>query len=125
MNTKRNKNAQSPSRANYERNNPTVSARLPVEVRDQLLRDLETAGLTMTNAFELLAGVMHTKAISLEQAEKRGFEKAKRLYAVPYPCYICEGQLLITSSETKKVVSEFLTKHGWGHTKCVDVTGNK
>ncbi len=120
MSTKRKKEPTSPS----HRDNPTVSARLPVEVRDQLLRDLETAGLTMTDAFELLAGVMHTRVIPLEEAEKRGFDKAKKLYAVSYPCYVCDKPLLITSSETKKVVAKFLTTHGWGHTKCIEEAGN-
>jgi hypothetical protein len=71
----------------------------------------------------VLAGEMEVKAIPVEEARQKGYEEAMKLYMVTYLCFECGKPLAITSPETKKVVSKFLTEHGWGHTKCIERMG--
>ncbi len=108
----------SPSRIKYEQNNPTVSARLPVEVRKQLLANLKILGMSVADAFKVLAGDLEIKAKPIAEARKAGFEEAKNRYMVTCPCARCGKPIVITSPETKKVVSRFLTGRGWHHKEC-------
>ena len=114
----KNNKKKSPSREKYENENPTVSARLPVEKRDKLLSVLRRLGLSLRN---LLIGVADETGIKLkpvDEARKAGYEEAKNLYMVPYPCSECGEMMAITSKKAKEAVMEFMIEHGWGHAKC-------
>jgi antitoxin component of RelBE/YafQ-DinJ toxin-antitoxin module len=114
------KKRKSPSREKYEKENPTVSARVSKETRDKLLEVLPKLGMSLADAFKVLAGELEVKAVPIEEARRQGYEEAKKLYTVTYPCFVCGKPIVITSPETKGVVSKFLTTHGWGHTKCIE-----
>ena len=118
----RNNGGKPPSREKYEKENPTVSARVPKETRDRLLVNLAKLGMTLPDALKVLAGELEVKAIPIDEARQKGYEEARNRYTVTYSCYICGKPIAITSPETKKVVSNFLTTHGWGHLKCIERT---
>ena len=113
----------SPSRVNYEKNHPTVSARVPKETHDKLLANLAKLHMTLPDALKVLAGELEVKAMPVEEARKSGYEEAARRYMVVYPCFVCGKFIAITNPETKKVVGKFLTEHGWGHVKCIEQWG--
>jgi antitoxin component of RelBE/YafQ-DinJ toxin-antitoxin module len=113
----------SPSRIKYEQSHPTISGRLPIEARDKLLANLAKLGMTISDALMVLAGELEIKVIPIDEARKQGFEEAMKLYMVTYQCFICRKLIAITSPETKKVVGKFLTEHGWGHPKCIELMG--
>jgi antitoxin component of RelBE/YafQ-DinJ toxin-antitoxin module len=112
-----------PSRERYEKANPTVSVRVPEETRAKLLEVVPKLGMSLADAFKVLVGELEFKAIPIDEARRQGYEEAKKLYAVTYLCFICGKPIVITSPETKKVVSKFLTTHGWGHNKCIEQMG--
>jgi hypothetical protein len=120
----RNKRSKPPSREKYEKENPTVCARVSKGTRDRLLVNLAKLGMTLPDALKGLAGELEVKAIPVEEARqkgyKEGYEEAMKLYMVTYLCFECGKPIAITSLETKRVVSKFLTEHGWGHTKCIE-----
>lgn len=113
-----NKSKRSPSRIKYEQSHPTISARLSLETRDKLILNLETAGISLADAFKVLAGELELKVKPLEQARKDGFDEARKLYMVTYPCDICGKPTPLTSPKAKEAASQFMTELGWGHTKC-------
>ena len=112
------KSKRSPSRIKYEMSHPTLSARVTVETKEKLLAGLKTLGMSLPDAFKVLAGELEIKAIPVEEARKAGYEEAKRLYAVTYPCSVCGGTMLITSPEAKEAASGYMTEHRWGHKEC-------
>jgi len=114
----------SPSRERYEKENPTVSARVPKETRDKLLEVLPKLGMSLADAFKVLVGELEVKAVPIDEARGKGFEDAMKLYTVTYQCFVCGKLLTITNPETKRVVSKFLTTHGWGHKKCIEKMGH-
>ena len=105
----------SPSRERYEKENPTVSGRMKKKSRDKLLLNLAKLGLSVSNALEALAGELEIKVMPIDEARRQGYEEAKKVYAVTYQCFICGKPLVITSPETKGVVSKFLTTHIYGN----------
>ena len=107
-----------PSREKYEKENPTVSARLPIEKRDKLLSVLRRLGLSLRN---LLIGVVDETDIKLkpiDEARKTGYEEAKERYMVLFPCDTCGELLPITSPKAKKVAGQLMSDAGWGHATC-------
>lgn len=112
------KKKKSPSREKYEKKNPTVSARVPAETRATLRVSLAKLGMTLPDALKVLAGELEVKVVPIDEARRAGFEEAKTLYMVTYPCYICGKPIPITSLKAKEVASKFMTEHGWGHAKC-------
>ncbi len=104
------KSKRSPSRIKYEQKNPTISARLPVETRDKLLANLKILGMSVADAFRVLAGELEVKAIPIEEAKKR--------YMVIYKCAVCGKYVVIVSPKAKEAAAKYMTEHGWGHSEC-------
>jgi hypothetical protein len=74
--------------------------------------------MTLPDALKVLAGELEVKVVPIDEARRAGYEEAKNLYMVTYPCYICGKPIPITSLKAKEVASRFMTEHGWGHAKC-------
>ena len=108
----------SPSRERYEKENPTISARVPKETRDRLLVNLAKLGMTLPDALKVLAGELEVKVMSIDEARGQGFEDAMKLYMVTYPCNICGKPIHITSPKAKEAAGKYMFEHGWGHAKC-------
>lgn len=99
------KKRKSPSREKYEKENPTVSARVPKETRDRLLVNLAKLGMTLPDALKVLAGELEVKVMPIDEARGQGFEDAMKLYMVTYPCNMCGKTIHITSPKAKEAVS--------------------
>ncbi len=108
----------SPSRERYEKENPTVSGRIPKEMRRDLLLNLKKMGMTLSDALKVLAGELEVKVIPIDEARQAGYEEAKNLYMVIFPCNVCGEPIPITNPKTKEAVSKYMTDHGWGHAEC-------
>ena len=107
-----------PSRKKYEEENPTVSARVPKETRHNLLLNLKKMGMTLPDALKVLAGELELKVKPIDEARKEGYEEAKNLYMVTFPCDVCGKPIPIKNPKTKEAVSKYMTEHGWAHAEC-------
>jgi hypothetical protein len=107
-----------PSREKYEKDNPTVSGRIPKETRSKLLLNLKELGMSLPDALKVLAGEVEVKVKPIDEARQQGYEEAKNRYMVTYPCNVCGKLISITSPEAKETVSRYMTDCGWGHVEC-------
>jgi hypothetical protein len=107
-----------PSREKYEKENPTVSARLPKEKRDKLLAVLRSIGLSLANLLVSFADEYEVKVKPINEARQAGYEEAKNRYMVTYPCSVCGELIPLTSPKAKQAASKYMTDHGWGHAEC-------
>jgi hypothetical protein len=107
-----------PSREKYEKDNPTVSGRIPKETRSKLLLNLKKLGMSLPDALKVLAGELKIKVRPIDEARQQGYEEAKNLYIVTFPCDVCGKPIPITSPKTKEAASRFMIDHGWGHAEC-------
>ncbi len=113
-----NKKTKPPSRERYEKNNPTVSARLPVEIRDKLRSVLREMGMSLAETLTALANEQELRLKPAEEARKAAYEEARNLYMVTCPCDVCGKLVAITSPRAKEVVSKYMAKYGLGHAEC-------
>lgn len=118
MRKDKNRKKTPPSREKYEKENPTISTRLPIEKRDKLLSVLRRLGLSLRNLLIGVADETDIKLKPIDEAWKAGYEEAKKRYMVPYPCSVCGKPLPITSPKAKKAAARYMTDAGWGHTEC-------
>jgi len=114
----KNNRKKSPSREKYEKENPTVSARLPKEKRDKLLAVLRSLGLNLANLLVSFADEYEVKVKPINEARQAGYEEAKNRYMVTYPCSVCGELIPLTSPKAKQAASRYMTDHGWGHAEC-------
>ncbi len=114
----RNKRGKPPSREKYEKGHPTVSARLPVEIRDKLRLVLRKLDMSLTEALTTLATEQELKLEPLDEARKTGYQEAKSRYLVTFSCDVCGKTMGITNPETKEAVATYMAEHGWGHAEC-------
>ena len=112
------KKKKSPSREKYERQNPTVSARVSEETRSKLRAVLPQLGMSLADALKVLADQLEVKAIPIEEAKRLGREEANNLYLVTYPCNVCGKPISITTPKAKEAAARFMAEHGWGHNEC-------
>jgi len=108
----------SPSRERYEKENPTVSGRIPKETRHNLLLNLKKIGMTLPGALKVLAGELEVKVRPIDEARRQGYEEAKNHYMVTYPCSVCGKLIPLTSQKAKEAASRCMTDRGWGHVEC-------
>jgi len=117
-----------PSRIKYENNNPTVSARLPKEKRDKLLAILLVLKMTLAQLLLHFIGEYEIKIIPVEEASKQGFDegykkgflRAKEMYAVRYPCNKCGKEIVVNSEKEKQDIRQFMIRERWCHGECLD-----
>lgn len=112
------KSKKTPSRIKYDKSHPTVSARLLVETKEKLYKNLAILGITLPDAFRVLAGELEVKAIPIDEARKAGYEEAKNRYAVTYQCNVCGKTLVVTSAAEKAAIAKYMPEHEWGHLEC-------
>jgi len=112
------KKTKPPSRERYEKNNPTVSARLPVEIRDKLRSVLREMGMSLAETLTALANEQELRLKPAEEARKAAYEEARSRYLVTFLCNVCGKTIEITNPETKKAVATYMSEHGWGHSEC-------
>ena len=112
------KKRKSPSREKYEKENPTVSGRMPKEKRDKFYANLAKSGRSVSDALNSLADDLELKVRPIDEARRQGYEEAKNRYMVTYPCSLCGKLISLTSPKAKEAVIRYMTDCGWGHTEC-------
>ena len=121
---RKNTKKKSPSRIKYETSHPTVSARIPIEIKEKVIANLKTLDMNMAGAFKKLAGELEEKAKPIDlmkKAEyKAGYRAAKNYYAVPYQCSKCGQITVINTPEEKEAASILMTAEGWRHETCAE-----
>jgi len=122
MNKRKKSKNKPPSRQRYEIKNPTVSARMSIGNRDKLRLVLQKQGTTLAKVLIAFANEQELKLKPLEEARKNGYEEAKRLYMVTYPCDVCGKRIVITDFEAKEAVGHYMHNDGWGHAACHNKT---
>jgi hypothetical protein len=109
-----------PSRVRYEAANPAVTVRISLELRNELAKLKEEHGLSLGDV--LRVGLDKAKpALDAAQrrGEKRGYQKAKREYAVTYWCAGCrQRHLTITTDEEKEAAANLMYRAGWQIPNC-------
>ncbi len=119
MTTKNRKSKQAPpSRLRYESNNPTVSARVSQEIKEELDELRLMSGLSMADI--LKAGLDRLKPdteASYERGLKDGYQIAKEEFEVMAQCFGCgEAHLSIVGETMKAVAAQKVT--GWTGRGC-------
>lgn len=107
-----------PSQDRYEKDKPTVSARVPKEIRDRLRVNLAKQGKSLADALIAITNDLEIKGKSFDEAKQEGYEEAKERYMVLFPCDTCGELLPITSPKAKRAAGQFMCDAGWGHAKC-------
>lgn len=104
-----------PSRLRYEAANPAVTVRISLQLRDALAKLKDEHGLSLGDV--LCIGLEKAKPqldAAQQRGEKKGYQKAKREYAVTYWCARCrQRHLTITSDEEKEAAADLMFRAGW------------
>jgi hypothetical protein len=104
-----------PSRIRYERSHPTISVRVSRELHDEIKNLMKITGKSMGDVLR----EAHDKQMpSAKKAYQAGYDYAKDLFAVSYPCSVCGAQIALTSKEAKEAVAQYMKDRGWHHTRC-------
>ncbi len=107
-----------PSKIKYDQTHRTVIARLPKEKREKLLAVLKGLGVALPQLLLHFINEYEIKVKSIEEAKKAGYEEAKNLYMITFPCHSCGKLIPITGKQAKEAASKYMTEHGWGHKEC-------
>jgi hypothetical protein len=109
-----------PSRVRYEEANPAVTVRISRGLRDELAKLKEEHGLSLADVFRIGLETARPQLDAAEQrGEKKGYQKAKREYAVTYWCARCrQRHLTITSAEEKEAAANLMFRAGWQTPAC-------
>jgi len=126
MKKRRNNKKKSPSREKFEKENPTVSARVPKETRDRLYANLAKLGMSLADALKVLAGELEIKVRPIDEVRQQIYDEGMEygmgaiedLYAVKYPCSKCGKEMVVTDENEKKAIREFMMANGWHHGDC-------
>jgi hypothetical protein len=122
----KNNKKKSPSRDRYDKENPTVSGRMPKEKRDKFYANLAKSGRTVSDALNSLANELELKVIPIDEVRQQifdegmeyGMEAIDDLYAVKYPCSKCGKEMVVTDENEKKAIRDFMIENGWHHGDC-------
>lgn len=108
----KNNKKKSPSREKYEKENPTVSGRVPKETRDRLNVNLAKQDMSLADALKVLAGELELKVRPVDEARQVGYKEAKNHYLITFPCDVCGKPIPIKKPKTKEAASKYMTEHG-------------
>jgi hypothetical protein len=128
MKNKAGKKKKAPSREKYEKENPVVSFRVSRELYDRLQAVKTAEGKSVTDVLEVGVGLLDVKVRSeeeireaaYEQGRIEGYEIAKYIYKVTYPCSVCGKEIEVESEEEKRAIKKYMREHGWGHASCIN-----
>jgi hypothetical protein len=106
------KQNKSPSRLRYEKNHPTISARLPKDKQEKLLELLQSQGISLPRLLLHFIDEYEIKIMPIGEA--------KKTYMVTFLCRKCGRPVAITSKRAKEAAGKYMTEHGWGHKECCE-----
>ena len=109
----------SSKRAEYERQNPTFSARIDLQTYE---RAKELCRMTGKSFGDLLAELVGRQEAPARESEARGFERgikeARDMYAIRFPCADCGKPAHIRTPVDRAAVVKILLERGFHHTEC-------
>jgi predicted DNA-binding protein len=105
-----------PSRARYEAEHPTVSIRIPRELKEKLA---DLWAITGKSLGDILREAVAVQTPSAKEAFDRGVEAAEDVYKIVYRCSVCGEDEEVFGAMEKGAAAELLTKAGWGHRRCL------
>jgi hypothetical protein len=105
-----------PSRIKYDTEHPTVSVRVSRELYNQLKDLCEDGGKSLG---DILREAVKIQTPITEKAYARGYQDARRKFAVVYKCSGCGESIVIDSEKEKQEVAEHMASEGWKHSRCI------
>jgi len=87
----------------------------------------EAEGKSITDVLKVGVGILEVKVgkerdisqAGYDDGFEKGYEEAKTLYRVTYPCKVCRKTLVVTSAKEKEAIKRYMLQHGWVHANCV------
>ena len=104
-----------PSRIRYEKSHPVVSFRIKKEYYDKMKKLLDQKGQSIADFFKEALGIQEE---SYQQPYDKGYEDAKKEYAVRYRCSICNEWIEIDTDKEKEKARKAMESDRWYHTEC-------
>ena len=103
----------SPYRIRYERDNPTVSARVSRETYRRLEALKEQSNKSLGDILREALEVQEpdTKAANI-RGYRLGYAEAEHLYRVDYHCDVRNGRLTINEDDAKQAAAEYMQEKG-------------
>ena len=109
-----------PSRIRYEKANPAVTVRIPLEFREELAEAKEKHNLSLGDVLRI--GLDKAKPdldAAYQQGLLDGYDIGERDFEVTYYCSRCRCRhLSITSSEAKEAAAKLMYEAGWHSPTC-------
>jgi hypothetical protein len=115
-----------PSRVKYEKKNPAITLRIPLEFKIKIDKMAETTGKSISQiVYEILSNAEKNFSTAFKKLEKdnfdKGYLKGQKDWAIWYYCKICKKIMYIIPNATDhKALIEYIEEQGWGHKECHD-----
>jgi deoxycytidylate deaminase len=87
---------------------------------------LAKSDLTMADILKNIADELELKVKPIEEVKKQGYEEARKLFMVTFPCDVCGKPVAIIGPRIKQIVSDYIaeSEYSWGHKKCHEQKDN-
>ncbi len=117
-----------PSQEKYERENPSITFRLPIDMKEKIDQLVETTGKSISQLIRetlFYAGKEYSEI--QEKSHSEGFvigvnvggKRGKRKWAIWCYCNVCgEITYIEPNSDAHKAIIEYMKEQKWGHLKC-------
>ena len=114
------------SRLDYEKRMPTLTARVPKEIKDKLLVNLAKQGKSLTDALIALANDLDIEAKAYDEAWQDGYDEGlveghtlgESVFRVTYRCSVCGEPMAVETPEEREAAGQLMTEAGWQHIEC-------
>jgi flagellar biosynthesis/type III secretory pathway protein FliH len=115
-----------PSRVKYEKNNPVISFRVPIDIFNRIQHVKKVGENSFANVFMAGLGKMEARGKKLEgarsegynQGYQKGYADAKLKYRITCNCDICGQEIEVIQPSIKQSVRQYLK--GWAHQECLE-----
>jgi hypothetical protein len=115
-----------PSRVKYEKKNPAITLRVPLEFKIKIDKMAETTGKSISLiVYDILSGAENNFSAAFKKFEKdifdKGYRNGQKDWAIWYYCSICKNGIYIKpNSDDHKATMRYMEEQGWGHKECQD-----
>lgn len=116
----------SPSRQRYEQTHRVRSFRTSEEIDTRLRIVKQKEKKSVTDVIKIGLGLLEVKIKAEDEIKQEAFDegwedginRAAEVYEVSYRCGNCGKEIVVTSDEEKKFISERMHEYGWCHSDC-------
>jgi len=117
-----------PSQEKYERENPSITFRVPIDVKEKIDQLVETTGKSISQIMrETLFYAEKEYSEIFEQGHVEGLDvginaginRGKRKWAIWCYCNVCGKKIYIEpNSDVHNAIIKYMKEQGWGHAEC-------